>query len=227
MEAPQFRKLIEELTNVKEIDVVGCCTDICVLNGTMALSNYLNQFNKAVEIKVHQDAVATFNQENRKEYVDASLDVYYYYIQNKEFFGSCRYRAERTANVLRVSRGEGISRSLLPGGLDDGEIGVAHPRTGDAAGDLQELIDQGSHKANTHQIIALALVHAPERHQCGDEKHRLAAQMGQCGYDGIQPGSPQPLKQIQKIHSNTSSLIRNASIIPEKTEMSIRTVNNL
>ena len=72
MEAPQFRKLIEELTNVKEIDVVGCCTDICVLNGTMALSNYLNQFNKDVDIKVHQDAVATFNQENRKEYVDAS-----------------------------------------------------------------------------------------------------------------------------------------------------------
>lgn len=72
MEAPQFKKLIEGLTNVKEIDVVGCCTDICVLNGTMALSNYLNQFNKDVEIKVHQDAVATFNQENRKEYVDAS-----------------------------------------------------------------------------------------------------------------------------------------------------------
>lgn len=72
MEAPQFRKLIKELKNLKEIVVVGCCTDICDFNGTMALANYLDQWNRDVEIKVHQDAVATYAQDARKQYVDAA-----------------------------------------------------------------------------------------------------------------------------------------------------------
>lgn len=72
MEAPEFRNLIEKLVNVKEIDVVGCCTDICDFNGTMALANYLDQWNRDVEIKVHQDAVATYAQDTRQNYVDAA-----------------------------------------------------------------------------------------------------------------------------------------------------------
>ena len=72
MEAPNFRKLIKELKNLKEIIVVGCCTDICDFNGTMALANYLDQWNRDVDIKVHQDAVATYSEEERKKYVDAA-----------------------------------------------------------------------------------------------------------------------------------------------------------
>ena len=72
MEAPQFRKLIKELKNLKEIIVVGCCTDICDFNGTMALANYLDQWNRDVEIKVCQDAVATYAEDERKQYVDAA-----------------------------------------------------------------------------------------------------------------------------------------------------------
>lgn len=72
MEAPNFRELIQELENVKEINVVGCCTDICDFNGTMALANYLDEHNRDVVIKVHRDAVATYSEEERQEYVNAA-----------------------------------------------------------------------------------------------------------------------------------------------------------
>jgi len=72
MEAPKFRQLIKELKNLKEIIVVGCCTDICDFNGTMALANYLDQWNKDVQIKVYQDAVATYSEDERQNYVEAA-----------------------------------------------------------------------------------------------------------------------------------------------------------
>lgn len=72
MEAPQFRKVAEELENVKEFGVVGCCTDICVFNGSMGLANYLDQKNSDAVIKVYQDAVATYAEKDRQNYVDAS-----------------------------------------------------------------------------------------------------------------------------------------------------------
>ena len=72
MEAEKFRKVIDEARNIKEIDIVGCCTDICVVNGSMGLSNHFNEQNRDVKIKVHKDAIATYNEENRKEYVDAA-----------------------------------------------------------------------------------------------------------------------------------------------------------
>ena len=72
MEAPKFRKLIESLTTLQEIDVVGCCTDICDFNGTMGLSNYLNEWNRDVEIKVHKAAAATYNESERQNYVEAA-----------------------------------------------------------------------------------------------------------------------------------------------------------
>lgn len=74
MEAPNFRKLIKKLKNIETIDVFGCCTDICVANGTIGLSNYLNEWNKDVEIKVHEDAIETYGAEfhNREEYTKAA-----------------------------------------------------------------------------------------------------------------------------------------------------------
>ena len=72
MESPKFRELIGKLVNLNEIDVVGCCTDICDFNGTMALANYFDQWNRDVEIRVHKDAVATYCEDVRKNYVDAA-----------------------------------------------------------------------------------------------------------------------------------------------------------
>ena len=74
MEAPEFRKLIGEMTKLKRINVVGCCTDICDFNGTMGLANYFDHNNRDVEINVHTDAVATYAQEERKNYVHPALE---------------------------------------------------------------------------------------------------------------------------------------------------------
>lgn len=72
MEAPAFRNLITEATNIESVDVVGCCTDICVVNGTMGLANYFDQWNRNVEVRVHEDAIATFAEDVRQNYVDAA-----------------------------------------------------------------------------------------------------------------------------------------------------------
>jgi len=72
MESPDFRTLIANATNIKRVDVVGCCTDICDFNGTMGLANYFDQYNRDVEIRVHEDAIATFQEDARQKYVEAA-----------------------------------------------------------------------------------------------------------------------------------------------------------
>ena len=72
MEAPLFRELMEREINMNDFDIVGCCTDICVVNGAIALANYLDQNNRKHVIRVHEDAIATYAEDNRKEYVDAA-----------------------------------------------------------------------------------------------------------------------------------------------------------
>lgn len=72
MESPIFREVIKELINLEEVDVVGCCTDICVFNGTMGLANYFDEWNRDVRVKVHLDAIATYSEKDRQKYVDAA-----------------------------------------------------------------------------------------------------------------------------------------------------------
>ena len=73
MEAPEFRKIIKELVNVKKVDIIGCCTDICVFNGSMGLANYFDEHNIDADVFVHTDAIATFNESNRQKWVDAAM----------------------------------------------------------------------------------------------------------------------------------------------------------
>ena len=72
MEAPKFRELINYQNEMNEFDIVGCCTDICVVNGTIGLANYLDQENRAHVIRVHEDAIATYSESERSEYVLAA-----------------------------------------------------------------------------------------------------------------------------------------------------------
>lgn len=72
MEAPKFREIATKAENVKEVRLMGCCTDICDLNGAMGLANFYDQWNREVEIKVYEDAIATYNEEARGEYVRAA-----------------------------------------------------------------------------------------------------------------------------------------------------------
>ena len=71
-EAPEFRELITNLVNLKRVDEIGVCTDICDFNGIMGLANRLNQENRDVSIYVHEDDVATLNETERSEYVEAA-----------------------------------------------------------------------------------------------------------------------------------------------------------
>ena len=72
MEAPDFRRLIQYYKQLNNFDIVGCCTDICVVNGAIALANYLDQHNRKHIINVYEDAIATYAEEQRQNYVDAA-----------------------------------------------------------------------------------------------------------------------------------------------------------
>lgn len=72
MEASGFRKLLERQTELENFNVVGCCTDICITNGVLGLANYLDENNRRHNINVYLDAIATYDEENRRDYVNAS-----------------------------------------------------------------------------------------------------------------------------------------------------------
>ena len=72
MEAPEFRRFIEEQIYLEEFDIIGCCTDICDFNGAMGLANYLDQWNRRHVIRVYEDAIATYAEAARQNYVDAA-----------------------------------------------------------------------------------------------------------------------------------------------------------
>lgn len=61
--ADGFMDLIRQLINkkLKKVVVVGCCTDICVINLAIPLKMFFNQFNIDVEVIVYENAVETFN----------------------------------------------------------------------------------------------------------------------------------------------------------------------
>lgn len=72
MESPKFRELMERQKGLNEFDIVGCCTDICVVNGSIGLANYLDEHNRKHIINVHEDGVATYSEEERQDYVKAA-----------------------------------------------------------------------------------------------------------------------------------------------------------
>ena len=72
MESPEFREIVRQAENLKEVNFVGCCTDICVFNGAMGFANYYDEWNRDVTINVHEDAIATYSEDEREEYVQSA-----------------------------------------------------------------------------------------------------------------------------------------------------------
>lgn len=72
MESPEFREIVKQAENLKEVNFVGCCTDICVFNGAMGLANYYDEWNHDVTINVHEDAIATYSEDERGEYIESA-----------------------------------------------------------------------------------------------------------------------------------------------------------
>ena len=73
MEAPMFRRVAHKATNIKKVEVVGCCTDICDFNGLMGYANFSDEHNRGIEFILHTDAVATYAEGVRQNYVDAAF----------------------------------------------------------------------------------------------------------------------------------------------------------
>ena len=75
--APGFLEDIDSMKSLKEIIVVGCCSDICVLNLVIPLINYFDQINRDVKVKVYSNYIETYDSENHasKEYNEMALKL--------------------------------------------------------------------------------------------------------------------------------------------------------
>lgn len=74
MMIPELKNTLLEASNVKTYDVVGCCTDICIVNGVLPMMNYFDQINREVEVRLHEDGIETYDSLNhdRNKYSEAA-----------------------------------------------------------------------------------------------------------------------------------------------------------
>lgn len=74
---PEFFQDINKMTNLKEVIVMGCCTDICVLNAVIPLKTYFNQYDLDIDVIVPKNVVETYNAptHNRSEYNDIAYKL--------------------------------------------------------------------------------------------------------------------------------------------------------
>lgn len=57
---------IDKMKKLEEVVIVGCCTDICVINLAIPLQNYFDQVNRDIPIVVPKNAVETYDGPNHK-----------------------------------------------------------------------------------------------------------------------------------------------------------------
>ena len=62
---------------MKRITVVGCCTDICVLQAAIPIKTFLNEYDLDVEVIVPKNMVETYNapNHNRDEYNEIAFKL--------------------------------------------------------------------------------------------------------------------------------------------------------
>lgn len=77
MYALGFIEDIDKMENLKEVIIVGCCTDICVLNLAIPLQNYFDEKNRDIKITIPKNAVETYNApyHNREEYNEMAFKL--------------------------------------------------------------------------------------------------------------------------------------------------------
>lgn len=74
----EFMKYLRNNQNdLSEIVIVGCCTDICVLNFAIPLKNYINEYDLDIKININKDSVETYNSpmHNREQYNNMSFKI--------------------------------------------------------------------------------------------------------------------------------------------------------
>lgn len=55
---------LDKMKKLEEVVIVGCCTDICVMNLAIPLQNYFDQVNRDIPIVVPENAVETYDAPN-------------------------------------------------------------------------------------------------------------------------------------------------------------------
>ena len=75
--APGFINDINKMKKLKEVIITGCCSDICVLNLAIPLTNYFDEMNRDIDVCVVKDAIETYDSptHNRDEYNEMSLKL--------------------------------------------------------------------------------------------------------------------------------------------------------
>ena len=68
---------LEKMDNLKKVVVVGCCSDICVLNFALPLVNYFDENDLRVKVEVREDLIETYNSpsHDRKEYNELTIKL--------------------------------------------------------------------------------------------------------------------------------------------------------
>lgn len=75
--APNFLEDIDKMVNLKEVIIIGCCTDICVINLAIPLQNYFDQKDRNIIITLPKNAVETYDAptHNRREYNEIAFKL--------------------------------------------------------------------------------------------------------------------------------------------------------
>ncbi len=73
--APDFQNYLKANPDLESVTVVGCCTDICVLQFVETLKTYSQTVNKDIEVKVVKDAVDTFDMEGHDKEVFNAISI--------------------------------------------------------------------------------------------------------------------------------------------------------
>lgn len=77
MFAKNFLRDIDEMINLRNVVITGCCTDICDMNLAIPLKNYFNEYNREVDIYIPENAVETYEapNHNRDEYNEMAFKL--------------------------------------------------------------------------------------------------------------------------------------------------------
>lgn len=59
--APNLMATLLQMVSLKKVIIVGCCTDICIMNFAIALRNFFDEMNLDIEVLVPLNAVETYH----------------------------------------------------------------------------------------------------------------------------------------------------------------------
>lgn len=68
----EFNYFIDKCDNLEEVEVQGCCTDICVMNFAIPIKNRFNEKNRDIDVVIYKECVETYDapNHNREEYTE-------------------------------------------------------------------------------------------------------------------------------------------------------------